>query len=259
MSEIVMPLPELTGAEYFDVRAALAALAAGEGIAFPPFELIHWGGLTFCLNMQRDPIQNALRRGEFFEAEELEALKAEVPEGAVVLDIGANIDNHALFFATRMKAAKVVVMEPNPLALAPLVGNIVVNGLSDVIDMGYLGVGLSDRNAGGFGMKRHDRNLGATKMKPGQGELEVRRGDDLFEDLTPDLIKIDVEGMEMGVLGGLSDTIERARPLILIEVDDENAGAFAAWCEAAGYVTARTDRHGKKNQNHLIQPKERAK
>lgn len=254
MTEVTLPLPETTGADYFDIGTALAALADGQPLAFPPFDMVHWGGLSFCLNMQRDPIQNALRRGEFFEAAELVALAELLPSGATVLDVGANIGNHALFFATRMAAAKVVVIEPNPLALAPLVANVVVNGLTGVIDLTHLGIGLSDRDAGGFGMKRHDRNLGATKMKPGQGELRVRCGDDICAGLTPHLIKIDVEGMEMAVLAGLSATIARARPLILIEVDDANAPAFADWCGQAGYATRRRDRHGSHNVNHLIVP-----
>ncbi len=252
MTEISLPLPETTGAEYFDIAGVLAAIAAGEVVAFPPFDVVHWGGLSFCLNMQRDPIQNALRQGVFFEAEELAALAPLIPQGACVLDVGANIGNHALFFATRMAAAKVVVFEPNSLALAPLVANVLVNRLSHVIDITHLGIGLSDRDAGGFGMKRHDRNLGATKMKPGQGDLRVLRGDDICADLSPDLIKIDVEGMEMAVLRGLSATIARAKPVILIEVDDTNAPQFADWCRDAGYVTLRRDRHGPHNVNHLI-------
>jgi FkbM family methyltransferase len=61
-----------------------------------------------------------------------------------VLDVGANVGNHALYFATRMAAAKVVVIEPNPLALAPLLANVVVNGLTDVIETRHLGVGLAE-------------------------------------------------------------------------------------------------------------------
>jgi FkbM family methyltransferase len=236
MSEIVLPRPELTGDDYFDLAAALAALAEGRAIAFPPFELVHLAaaGVTFCLNMERDPVQRAIRNGGFYEEPDLDRLAAALPVGATVIDVGANIGNHTLYFATRAQAAQVVPIEPNQLALAPLVANVVINGLTGVIDLSRLGVGLSDRDAGGFGMKRHDRNLGATKMKPGKGDLRVCRGDTLFADLVPHLIKIDVEGMELGVLRGLSDTIARARPMIFVEVDHDNAEGFAAWCAAAG-------------------------
>lgn len=253
MTEVALPIPERTGADYFDVHAALGALDTGVPVSFPPFEMVHWGGLTFCLNMKKDPIQNALRRGAFFEAEELGLLSRHIAPGAHVIDIGANIGNHAVYFATQMKAQRVVVIEPNPLAMAPLVANVVVNGLAGIIDLSALGVGLSDHAAGGFGMKRHDRNLGATKMKPGAGDMSVVAGDDLFEDETPQLIKIDVEGMEMSVLAGLAETITRTKPMILIEVDGENDADFAAWCVQNRYQTITTIRHSAKNCNYLIE------
>lgn len=256
--DVVLPRPETTGADYFDVADALARIEAGQPVAFPPFEVVHLPrhGLSFCLNMARDPIQNALRAGNFFEAEELEAISRHVRSGAQVIDIGANIGNHAIWFAHAARAARVVVVEPNPLALAPLVANVLINRLDKVIDMGALGVGLSDRSEGGYGMKRHDRNLGATRMFAGKGDLQVHRGDDLFEDETPDFIKIDVEGMEMKVLSGLEKTIGTHRPVLLVEVDEENAQAFEAWRGARGYDVVETIRHSRRNCNHLLAPSE---
>ncbi len=253
---VILPRPEATGADYFALSDALAALENGEAVAFPPFELVHLPkyGVTFCLNMQRDPIQAAIRGGEFFEIEELQAIRDRVKKGAHIIDIGANIGNHALWFTRVMNARRVVVIEPNPLAMAPLMANVLVNGLGYVIDLSALGIGLSDTSEGGYGMKRHDRNLGATKMRAGTGDMQVHRGDDLFEGETPDLIKIDVEGMEIKVLSGLENTIETHRPVILIEVDGENDAAFHAWMTDNRYAVQRTDRHSRKNCNYLITP-----
>jgi len=257
MTTVSLPKPELTDGSYFDLADALARLEEGRPLAFPPFEMVYFPDekLSFALNMERDPIQNALRKGEFFEREELDAISQLVKPGAQILDIGANIGNHAVYFATKMQASRVVVVEPNPLALAPLVANIVLNKLTHVIDMSALGVGLSDASQSGFGMKRHDRNLGATKMFEGRGHLTVHAGDDLFEGETPDFIKIDVEGMEMKVLSGLKRTIENNRPVILIEVDGENDAAFVAWCGVHCYEVQSTIRHSRKNCNYLITPK----
>ncbi|MFU1476851.1 FkbM family methyltransferase [Roseovarius sp. C7] len=257
---VTLPAPEATDASYFDLEAVMADLGAGRAVRFPPFEMVYWpdGGLQFALNMARDPIQKALRAGRFFEEDELDLMSRNVKSGAHVIDIGSNIGNHAIYFATRMQAARVVLVEPNPLALAPLVANVLLNKLGHVIDMGALGVGLSDRSEGGFGMKRHDRNLGATKMRPGKGQIEVHAGDDLFADEAPDLIKIDVEGMEIKVLSGLKKTIARHRPVILVEVDEENAGAFESWRAEQGYVIERSLRHSAKNCNHLLIPEARA-
>jgi FkbM family methyltransferase len=256
MSDVAMPLPELTGETYFDVAAARNAHAAGLPVVFPPFEMVHVPGmaLSLCLNMARDPIQNAWRRGEFFEAEELSMLMQHVESGAHIIDIGANVGNHAMFFATQMGAARVVVVEPNPLAIAPLMANVLLNRLENVIDLSLLGVGLSDVSSGGYGMKRHDRNLGATKMFEGKGDLQVHAGDDLLEDETPDLIKIDVEGMEIKVLSGLEGIISANRPIFLIEVDEQNATDFEAWRVAHDYDVFQSVRHSRKNCNYLLKP-----
>ena len=256
MSDVALPLPETTDETYFDVFAARYAMSDRLPVTFPPFEVVHAPemGLTLCLNMARDPIQNAWRRGEFFEAAELDMVRHYVKDGPKVIDIGANVGNHALYFATRMSAARVVVIEPNPLALAPLMANVLLNRLDHVIELGLLGVGLSDRSAGGFGMKRHDRNLGATRMFEGKGDLEVHRGDDLLEGEAPDLVKVDVEGMEMKVLSGLEGILDAHRPVILIEVDEANSDGFADWCDRKSYRVAETVRHSRKNCNYLLTP-----
>lgn len=210
--------------------------------------------VTFCLNMRRDPVQNCHRQGRFYEEAELEALLPLLPAGATVLDIGANTGNHALFLALFAGAARVVVIEPNPLALEPLVGNVLANNLAEVIDLSHLGFGLGATNSAGWGMKRHERNLGATRMRPGEGSLAVRRGDDVFADLNPDLVKIDVEGMEMDVLAGLEVLIARARPLILIEVLATNRRAFESWAAARSYRCSTPGHSGPKNTNFLLCP-----
>ena len=253
----VLPRPELTDASYFDLAAARAALAERRPLAFPPFELVHWAGLNFALNFENDPIQNALRQGKFYEERELTVLKRMLPLDATYVDIGANIGNHAVFFAKRMRAARVIAFEPNPLALAPLMANIVLNRLEHVIVTDHLGLGLSDRAGGGFGMGRHDRNLGATELRADSGEITVETGDRLLADETPDLIKLDVEGMEMKVLAGLEATIARTRPLMLVEVTDTNSAAFGHWCLVRGYNLLDEWRVGPRNANYLIEPEER--
>jgi FkbM family methyltransferase len=255
--QVDLPRPETTGSDYFDLHAALAALDSGAPLVFPPMQVTvcRIGGkdLRFCTNYARDPIQREQRAGAFFEARDLARLAGHLPPRPHVLDVGANVGNHALFFATQCDAARVVVVEPNPLALAPLVANVVLNGLTGVIRLDALGVGLGAASETGLFMKRHDRNLGATRMLRGRdGAFEVHAGDTLFVEERFDLIKIDVEGMEMEVLAGLQETVARCRPLLFIEVDPANAPAFAAWCAAQAYAPVFSIDHGG-NINHLVQ------
>ncbi|MCP5038651.1 MAG: FkbM family methyltransferase [Rhodobacteraceae bacterium] len=211
--------------------------------------------VIFCTDMENDPIQRNHRRGAFYEGKELGGLQEYFPKGGTFVDIGANVGNHALFAALFLGAGKVVVFEPNPLAYRLLIQNVLVNGLEQVFDLTKLGVGLSDAEEGGFAMEKRDRNLGGAKMLPDSGKLQVFRGDTLLEDVDPAMIKIDVEGMEMEVLDGLSNVLERAHPILLVEVDNENEDLFMEWVGQNGYEVTETVQRYRLNKNHLLMPK----
>lgn len=208
---------------------------------------------VFHLNAEHCPIQGRHRVGKFYERADLDQLAAYIKPGSYVLDVGANVGNHALYFATLMKAARVTCIEPNPDAIVALRANVTANGLEDVIALEALGIGLSDRSEGGYKVKRHAYNLGAARLKKG-GDIAVHRGDDLFLDDLVDLIKIDVEGMEMLVLSGFEETVARKRPALFVEVDADNDQAFHAWCEEHGYGVTFQVRHQTANCNYFAQP-----
>lgn len=208
--------------------------------------------VIFCVNMENDPVQRNHRRGQFYEMSELSRLSSIFPQGGVFVDIGANVGNHTLFAALFLGASQVIPFEPNPKAFELLVSNVLVNGLRDKVDLSRLGVGVSDVEAGGFAMQERDRNLGGAKMLEGQGGLQVHPGDALLSEVTPDFIKIDVEGMEMQVLAGLSGVLERARPVMMVEVDNEVEAAFLDWVAAQGYAVLSTHQRYRLNKNHLI-------
>lgn len=210
--------------------------------------------VVFCTDMKNDPIQRNHRRGRFYEAKELGKLAKHFPKGGTFIDIGANVGNHGLYAALFLGAGRVVAIEPNPLAYRLLVQNVLVNRLEDIFDLSRLGVGLSDSEADGYGMQKRERNLGGAKMLEGEGKLQVFRGDTLLEGENPAMIKIDVEGMEMAVLAGLEGLIATHKPLLLVEVDNENEAAFMGWVERAGYEVAETVQRYRLNKNHFLVP-----
>ncbi len=240
------------------IEKILKRLRLGRPVQSAKLELTHARisdrRVIFCTDMENDPIQRNHRRGQFYEGRELGKLKAHFPEGGTFVDIGANVGNHSLYAALFLGAGRVIPFEPNPRAFRLLVQNVLVNRLEEVIDLSRLGVGLADREEGGFAMEKRKRNLGGARMLPGEGRLRVFRGDTLLEGERPALIKIDVEGMEMPVLAGLEATIAAHRPALLVEVDNENETAFRQWAADAGYEIADTVQRYRLNKNHLLLP-----
>lgn len=246
--------------ESFTVQAARRKLRRGAVVSVPDVELtfctIHGRPVRFATDLQRDPIQRNHRAGRFYEQPELDSLRHFVPAGATFVDIGANVGNHSLYAGLFLAAAKVIPFEPNPLAYRLLMTNVLLNGLESIVSFDHIGLGLSDHEASGFGMEARNFNLGAAKMLEGEGEIELSTGDIRLADESPDFIKIDVEGMEMGVLRGLRETVARAKPNMLIEVDEENYDAFDAWVEEVGYTKVETFQRYRNNKNFLIQPQD---
>ena len=225
--------------------------------------VIHGQAVQFFIADPRDTIQKVQATGQFYEAEELEIIRQWCPPGAIFLDIGANVGNHAIYALKFLHAARVALCEPNPLAIEILLANLGLNGLLDRCDTTRLGYGLAEHDEDGLMIKARRRNLGGGKIQQVEdgntegGSISLRRGDDLLADVTPDFVKIDVEGMEMSVLSGLSGLVERSRPVFFVEVDDGNRTAFRQWVDDNGYATRARFRRGRGNENYLIVPHRR--
>jgi len=197
-------------------------------------------------------IEREQSRGLFYEAMELEELRKAVKPGAHVVDVGANTGNHTIFFAGPMKAASVLPFEPLPAAADALRAAVARNGLQNV-DLSHLGLGLSDGEGRVKLVFSGRGGLGATSLEPDpQGEISVATLDSMVSGRV-DLLKIDVEGMEMSVLAGSRELIGRWKPLIFIEIANRNTSALMEWLRDADYKVTRifTD---KGHANYLLAP-----
>jgi FkbM family methyltransferase len=175
----------------------------------------------------------------FWEIDQLEYIAMVGPRGGIWIDVGSNIGNHAVFFGS-FCADHVVAIEPNPRLHPILRRNIDANGLTERTVV--LPVGISDiEGTGAMALRdEHDGNIGASHIVPGSpstaGEaVRLRRLDEVITELAPSLparpitfLKIDVEGMEMGVLRSAGALLREHRPQIFIELITESAVADAA-------------------------------
>lgn len=239
----------------------LADIAAGRPVEFGGVSFVrarvHGLPVRFVTDFDRDPIQGAHRAGRFYEMRELHQIRQMFPPGGIFADFGANVGNHGLYAALFCHASRVIPVEPNPRAWRLLLANILANGLEDRFDLRGIGHGVGAAGAGGYALTPRVANLGAARMVAGAGDIWVRTGDEVLEGISPDFIKIDVEGMELEVLAGLAGTLARCSPSMLVEVDIANEAAFQDWVAANGYAILRTTQPFKANRNHFLRPRRR--
>jgi FkbM family methyltransferase len=190
------------------------------------------------VNNPNDIIQKAYLRGEFFEADSLEKLHGLINNPAPhILEVGANIGNHVIWYARHLNAERIYPVEPNPMALDILKENVKANNLDGCVDPRGMGFGAGNAS-GRFRVETDDQdNLGATRLVADEdGEIAVKTLDALMGDDKVDFIKIDAEGMELDVLEGAAGLIARDKPVIWVEVLQKNLLGFAQnWCREAGY------------------------
>ncbi|WP_298234194.1 FkbM family methyltransferase [uncultured Azohydromonas sp.] len=189
-----------------------------------------------------DHIQSLIRtRQAFYECAMLEDVGPRLPESALVLDVGANIGNHTVFFA-KVLGLKTVAVEPNPAALQLLRSNIALNGLEDRVELHPIALGATS----GIGRVLDDDplNMGrarvAVSTDAGLAGVPIRSLDEVVGERRVHLIKIDVEGMEIEVLRGARRTLAASRPMLLAEAATvENLQALDAELRPYGYRRVR--------------------
>lgn len=169
-----------------------------------------------------DHIGHHINLEGLYERSELEAFMAWITAAGVnlrdgvVLDIGANIGNHSLFFAPH--CARVVAYEPNPRTFQVLCLNA---QLAPNIECRKKA--LSDR-AGRARLSLDPENVGSASLGTAVGGIDA--GGTLVDlvalDDEPDLgpvrvVKMDIEGHEWKALQGASTLLARHQPIVLFE------------------------------------------
>jgi FkbM family methyltransferase len=208
--------------------------------------------LTFAVSNENDTVQRNHVRGRFYEVVDLIAHRQLIPYKGVVIDVGANVGNHTLFYARHTKATAVYPLEPNAVARELLLRNIEANGLADRCNLAAVNYGAGSTSMRGSVVDSSPNNLGQASLSfSDDGAVQIEMLDTLFENVLPDFIKIDVEGMEMAVLAGAVELFKRARPSLAIEVDSNNIPSFWKWADAQQYQVINAFKAHRPNINYL--------
>lgn len=174
----------------------------------------------------------------FHELNEWRFLNRYLQPDMVFADIGANQGEFSLFAAKRLTKGRVLAFEPVDFFYNLLRENIQRNqypnidtfhyGLSNEVKqlpiyMGQTGAGEHEGLATIFQSNQRARFIQNIELKVLDEQVSLLNIQRL------DFMKIDVEGAEMLVLKGAQKTIERFRPLIMLEINH-------ATYQAAGYT-----------------------
>jgi FkbM family methyltransferase len=172
-------------------------------------------------------------------------------DGAVAIECGANIGVHTVEWATAMTGwGSVVAIEAQERIYYALAGNIAINNCFNAIAM-HAAV---SSEAGVMKVPTPDyctaSSFGSLELRQRDGHEFIGQAIDYSDAKTVaiqkitldmlclprvDLIKLDIEGMELEALEGGRATIERCRPILLVESIKAGRDLLRPWLEHRGY------------------------
>src|SRR5215475_1961537 len=171
-------------------------------------------------------------------------------DGVVAIDCGANIGVHTIEWAKAMAGwGSVLSIEAQERIYYALAGNIAINNCFNAIavhaavsnESGVMQIPSPNyfvpSSFGSLELRQRSNTEFIGQPIDYQNTVNVRKlALDEFGLPRVDLIKIDVEGMELEVLDGAAKSIERSCPIMLIEKIKADATQLRQWLEARGYV-----------------------
>lgn len=201
--------------------------------------------LLTAYRLLRRPLETPIGRRIFLgayglykrrEARDLQALRSLVAAGSTVVDVGANVGYCTRAFAEWVTpAGRVLALEPEPRNVADL-RRIVSRRQWTHVEC--LAVAAADRSGSGW-LALNPFHPADHRLAPTGEPVQLVTVDALMAERgwpAVSLIKIDVQGAELAVVIGATETITRSRPALFVEFDD---AALAAQDASARTLAAR--------------------
>ncbi len=201
---------------------------------------------SFKINHFGYQVENELfwtKFGDGWEGQALRIWCALAADARFIADVGANTGVYSLAAAATNPKAKVAALEPVPRIFERACANLKLNSF-DILPL-QIAASDTDGEAVLFddaSEHNYSASLDAT-MLAGSNIIRIpvraARLDTLFPEIgwpRIDLLKIDVEKHEPAVLAGMTESLSRDRPTLLIEILEPNIGeAVGARLRGLGY------------------------
>ena len=150
--------------------------------------------------------------------------------GQTIYDIGGYVGIFTMFFARSVgKKGKVITFEPNPLNYSIILEHLKLNNF-DNVEVHQIALGKR-REKGTLTVRKSETGTGSLQEDIKASILQEKDSETIQVEINPldsqittnnlpkpDFVKIDVEGLEMDVLQGMSDTIKNCKPKLFIEI-----------------------------------------
>jgi FkbM family methyltransferase len=205
-------------------------------------ELIMCENFKFCTLKNDTCISDCLRSGKLYEKFLMAFIEQFIPKDKNILDIGANIGVWSIIYSNIINNdCKIYSFEPQKEIFDCLNNNVIINKCNNIV---LYNIGLSNENNIKYMNASYDmqQNFGSFRIVDDNDinskllKIECKIGDELqYSNIG--FIKIDVEGFEYKVLQGLEQTILNNKPIIFIEIhqNDINNAPTMSKLYALGY------------------------
>jgi hypothetical protein len=177
-----------------------------------------------CFNGQAMEAAVIHSGGSLTELTELRFLRDTLGKTPVVLEVGTMVGNHTVFFLKNLAPARLIAFDADVRSIGQTQLNCLLNDGDDI----HTELVLHHKAVG----ERSGRiNLIGVEVELTTLDAEIHEH--------VDFLKVDVDGMELGLLEGARALIARSRPRMLIEVSPANMRGFEAFLREVGYVVER--------------------
>lgn len=206
--------------------------------------------LIYALFPKDNAVTSAIINGWQYEKYMFDFLNMNQIEtlGKTIIDVGANNGNFAIDFSHLVgDKGKVYSFEPQRIIYYQLCGNVFANGIDNVYCYNVAVGNSNDQvfiNTPDY-YNEGDVNFGDVKIGNTGDVVEQKRLDDFeFEDVV--FIKIDVQGYEERVIDGAVNTINKHRPYLFVEFEEDllkemnsSEEILQSKIESLGYIVER--------------------
>jgi FkbM family methyltransferase len=161
-----------------------------------------------------------------YEPELVEKFCSLIADGMTVIDVGAHVGIYSLLASAKVgSCGKVVAIEPSPANARLLKQHLSVNQCRNVEVIEAAVADKQGQIVFKYRPKATDPGSFANSMaydiSGENANVQVRTLDDICGDLSPAIIKIDVEGAELLALRGAKQSLVRHRPTVIVAVHPE--------------------------------------